>query len=158
MPMQLNDEQRKRVADSHRLIGGFMRLHKLEDQLYGACAEGLCKAALSFDPAKSAWSSWAYLKMWGEVSQEIRRKYRQPLTCPLEAWAGTGGSMDVTIPESEEIIRSLIAQLGPVEQDVLYLILAGKKQVEIAQLTGVSQPHVSRLKKRIGQKYKELMK
>lgn len=158
MPMQLNDEQRKRVSDSHGLIGGFMRLHKLEDQFYGACAEGLCKAALSFDPSKSAWSTWAYLNMHSEVRHEMRNKYKQPPSCSLEAWSGTGASLDVTMPESEEIIRSLIAQLCPLEQDVLHLILAGKKQAEIAKITGISQPHVSRLKKKIGQKCKELMK
>ena len=58
MSIQLNDEQRKLVADNHNLIYQYLIDNNLpQDEYYDIAAIGLCKAALKYDTAKGACST-----------------------------------------------------------------------------------------------------
>lgn len=157
MTLRLTDEQRALVTSSYPMVYSFLRHHHLPSDYIGACEEGLCKAALTFDRSLGVWSSWAYLKMLGEVRLEMRHEYKQLGGCTLESWADAGEHLDVSVPEVSDVIERLAAELEPREKQILHLSLEDKNQKDIAKVMGISQPHVSRLKKRIGQICKEMM-
>lgn len=79
----LTEEQRQLVADNHKLIFGYAKMHNLQiddinriqynytsnEDWYGTLATALCYAALTWDKTKGSFSSWAYLNMDGEVKR-----------------------------------------------------------------------------------------
>ncbi len=81
-PFRLTDEQSKLVGDNYGLAiaaaehfsGLYQRMSR--DDLISACAEGLCRAASTYDAGKSAFSTYA----WEWMRHSVRKE-----------WADLGG-------------------------------------------------------------------
>jgi RNA polymerase sigma factor (sigma-70 family) len=81
----LTEEQKARVESSVRLAWWYAHRVKGKREpvlpLYGACCEGLVRAAQTFDPGKAKWSTYAYVWMRHAV-QDLRRGYpRRAMLC-----------------------------------------------------------------------------
>lgn len=71
MSIQLNDEQRKLVADNHNLIYQYLIDNNLpQDEYYDIVAIGLCKAALKYDTSKGAFSTYVYKTVRNIINNE----------------------------------------------------------------------------------------
>lgn len=71
MSIQLNDEQRKLVADNHNLIYQYLIDNNLpQDEYYDIAAIGLCKAALEYDTSKGAFSTYVYRAIKNNISRD----------------------------------------------------------------------------------------
>lgn len=71
MSIQLNDEQRKLVADNHNLIYQYLIDNNLpQDEYYDIAAIGLCKAALKYDTSKGAFSTYVYKAIKNNISRD----------------------------------------------------------------------------------------
>ncbi len=86
---QLNQTQQKLVEDNHNLIYSFMKKNKLSfdsvEDWYGACAEGLCKAALIFNSDKNiAFSTLAYVCMSNEMKSVLEKKSKEEMCLSLD--------------------------------------------------------------------------
>lgn len=157
--MHLSPDQRALAEDNHQLVYGFLQSHHLSvDRYEGACDEGLCKAAMTFNPAKGAFSSWAYMYMLNQVRMEMRSERRQIPTEALEPWMTSGAAKFYdSDPDIHGAIEDVAAQLKPRDQKVLRLLLAGRRQTTIAAEVGCAQTQVSRIKKHIRIMLKEMM-
>lgn len=157
--MPLSPDQRALAEDNHQLVYGFLQSHHLSvDRYEGACDEGLCKAAMTFNPAKGAFSSWAYMYMASQVRMQMRSERRQIPTEALEPWMNTGSAGCFHDgPDIHSIVEDVAARLKPRDQKVLRLLLAGRRQTAIAAEVGCAQTQVSRIKKHIRIMLKEMM-
>ncbi len=110
---QLNQTQQKLVEDNHNLIYSFMNKHKLSlnavEDWYGACAEGLCKAAMIYNPDRNVkFNTLAYVCMNNEIKKVLRKTSKEELCL----------SLDYNISENIKLmdcIRSTRDELGEVE-------------------------------------------
>lgn len=157
--MPLSPEQCALVEKNHQLVYGFLQGRHLSiDRYEGACDEGLCKAAMTFNPAKGSFSSWAYMYMLSQARMEMRSERRQIPTEALEPWMNTGSAGCFHDgPDIHSIVEDVAAQLKPRDRKVLQLLLAGRRQTAIAAEIGCAQTQVSRIKKHISQILKEMM-
>ena len=161
----LTDEQRARVEENHNLIYFFLRKHGYSiADFYGAAAEGLCKAAQSYDADKGAFSSWALQAMRFSVSAECRKQSRKienaaPVLSLDAAYSDQtsatlgeaipGEPSDFSVPEIEEFYASL----SETERTILNAALDKTPQAQTAARVGMNQPQVSRTLKHIREKY-----
>ena len=71
--MKLNDEQRKLVADNHKLIYFYAHKHNVDvDEYYDLLALALCQAAYNYDKTKGAFSTIAIRTMELKMLNEYR--------------------------------------------------------------------------------------
>ncbi len=161
----LTDEQRALVEENHNLIYFFLRKHGYSiNEFYGPAAEGLCKAAQSYEASKGAFSTWALQAMRFSVSAECRKQSRKIETAaPIisldaaysEESAATlgdaipGEPSDFSGPEIEEFYNSLTE----VEKIILCAALNKIPQAQTGARVGMNQPQISRSLKHIREKY-----
>ena len=70
----LTPEQQQLAADNEKLIWFFLKKYARSDpqELYGVAAEGLIRAAATYDPARGKFSTHAMYHMRGAVSFDQR--------------------------------------------------------------------------------------
>lgn len=160
-------EQQILVENNHNLIYSFLNKYNLPiEEYYDVAAIGLCKAAKKFNAEFSKFSTFAYKCMFTTVFQEIRaskapkRNPKQPLVyyqTEVEYKDGIFTILDL-IPASENLEDDVITQityeekksrLDDREKIVLEMLSDGRKQWQIAESIGCSQPHISRIRKKI---------
>lgn len=172
---QLNTEQQALVEDNLRLAGfmaqKFINNSPLElDDLMSLCYVGLCKAAGTFDPTKGfTFSTWAascirfvvlkdsrYYRRHNPDYMYLEDLLHDELTPWEQVLSNNQRSIDDVVAD-RVLIQQLSQVLNDKEKLVLHHMLADPtaQQRQIAKLTGITQPHVSRLMKRIEKKFKQ---
>ena len=76
---QLNKTQQRLVEGNHNLIWSFMNKNHLSENAvedwYGTCAEGLCKAAMIYNPDRNVkFDTLAYVCMKNEMTKILDKK------------------------------------------------------------------------------------
>lgn len=168
----MTDEQKKLVEDNHSLI--YLVINNMglsvEDN-YDIAAIGLCNAAIGYDSKKYNFSTFAYKCIRNEIMKDFVAKKRQKRAldsniisydAPLRLKHDDGDGEEITLleqiksaesVESEAISRIMYAEvvqeLGKTDRKVLKFFEIGLKQREIAEIMGVTQANVSRVKRRV---------
>lgn len=179
MKRELTSEQRDFVTANHNLILSFLHLKNLPiwesdpftgEDWYGTAALGLCKAASIFDPQKKyKFSTLAYHCMHNEVALVYRRlnaqsriptdkEFSYDAECDnndseftlFSMLSGNCDTLDEVITKvlCEQVIESMSAK----EKKVIHLLSKGYGQKEVANIVGISQTYVSRIKTKFKQK------
>lgn len=171
---QLTSAQQNLVAENHNLIYGFARSRNLNlGEYYDILVIGLCKAGLLFDPSRGcAFSTLAYKLMQNEcfiywrntyvglkkIPQNLIISYESPFCDEKDGpkyidlindLFGTY-QIDTTTAELKEFIKSLSKQ----ERLVLHYSIYGYTQLEITHRVGLSQSYISRILRKIREKWK----
>lgn len=171
----LSPEQQKLVEDNMNLV--FLIVHKykfnIEDADLGFIA--LCKAARKFDPTKgykfTSFASRAIINAFFYEYRKGKAQKKQGFLISTDEVVYTEGSEDIHLEEllpsdvdveSNVVIEEFfynynkfIESLKPEYQEILRLWLNNTKQHEIAEQIGKSQAQVSRVVKRLNQKFRE---
>ena len=125
---RMTDEQRKLAEDNHNLIYAFLNRRGMDsDEWYGAAAVGLCHAAITYDPAKYTFATYAYRCMLSEIAHDIttatraKRTPPEPVASldyeyasmsddrPINLMGIVGDDTDFTGPEVDELLERLPA-------------------------------------------------
>lgn len=114
----------------------------------------LVKAVASYDPSRGAWSSWAILRINGDLVDEQRRlcgrSRPNPQVHSLDVLQELDSEFDIPtecILPSRSTIDHLIGALNPRRQDVMRMTYVDELSVAaIARKLGVSESRVSKLK------------
>lgn len=144
-----------------------MNLNILDEDLFATGILGLVKAVNTFDFDKGfAFSTYAAMCIKNEILITFRKK-RIPIAFSLDDNANLGNGEKVPYLEmiacdrkfEEEVIENELflefqKLLTHTEKRTISLYLNGKKQKEIAEILGISQAHVSRILKKLLEKYK----
>lgn len=129
---QLTDKQRKMVEDNHNLIYQFLSEKQLpEDEYYGAVAEALCKASMTYVGVNTLFSTYAFKIMEMEIYNELYiRDYNMEATISLDADLGDDSStLSDTIPSkidieyevcSRETLQNILSLCTERERKILY--------------------------------------
>lgn len=166
----LTEEQKKIAEENHALIPYFIKKFNVSyDEFYDLFAIDYIKCIKIWDKEKAKLPTLLYNAFKNRISMENRRKY-SPGKRPIE----TAVSLNTVIfNETNEItLEELIADNADLEHnfelseavnffmsyDVTKYLMMGYTQKEIGKMLGYSQPGISRLQKKIKQKYeKEFM-
>lgn len=172
---KLTEEQRKFVEDNHNLIYAFAKKNELDlEEYYDILAISLCKAALSFDPDRGfSFSTYAYKSMKNACYMHWRHEYIAKSAIPSTLMI----SYNAPITDeqySKDIIDQLNAIFGAYELDpikiefkeflsglqekekiILCSSLYGYTQDVLASKFGVSQSEISRIRKRLLQRWRD---
>lgn len=144
------------------------KYHLTIDDWYGLAAIGLCKAAKTFVPGKSSFSTYAYKCMFTTVYSE-KRKERQAKTIPDnvivyyqkefdESNGGDACTFLNYIPSKENVEENVLSEmifdeysekLKDRDRRIFELFRDGYKQTEIGKVVGCSQAQVSRVRKKL---------
>lgn len=165
----MTDEQKKLVEENHALIYQVIRDMGLPiEEYYDLGAIGLCKAAIHYKSDKTSFSTFAYTCIKNEIMYDYRtRKYKKRA---MNEWLisyetkvrSKDGAEDLTLFDqlksdvsvenealSHVMYTELIDQLGKTDSKVIPLFRLGLKQREIAEIMGVTQANISRVRRRI---------
>lgn len=172
--MKLTEDQRKLVEENHNLIYDYLWKKNLSiEEYYGLAAIGLCKAAITYDSGKAAFSTYAYMCISNEIGCCLRKYYADKyipdeLIGSLQYIVELGDNGvtledcigDVIDVEEEAIINDTLdkfySRLNDDERLILSLHHAGYKQKEIAKRAEISQAQVSRIINDLRNRYKRL--
>lgn len=151
--MQLTPEQ-KQLAEQHIHLAGYIarqfscRTPLDYDELFSICSEGLCHAAVAYNPLKGQFSTIACIVMKRFVFNQLRSS-RQEI--PYENIGNYSPAVD-TFPSAEVIdmqmaIPHVLRNFKGTQREKAVAITLVRNpdltQVEIANRTGVSQKTVS---------------
>ena len=144
------------------LIYGFLHKYRLPvDKWYDVAAIGYCKAARLFDPARGyRFSTFAYPVMSNAVRQEMKlaKTQKRPKdVISLQTELSDGFTLEQTLVDrkacfeesltscmdTEKVLNRFIGSLRRQEKLILTLFNAGKTQMEIGEILGVSQQQIS---------------
>lgn len=165
--MILTKEQQELVEKNHNLI--YYALNKfsvLEEEYYGICAIGLCKAACTYNSQASRFSTYALSVILNEIRMGKRQERKQAKLNQVsmdEEWTNTKGD-SVTLHEIlstkmdvvDEIISFKLSDiLTPDEMKILKYLYMDYKQREIGEMLGTCQSVVSRKIKSIKNKLRK---
>lgn len=132
------------------------------DDLVATGVLALCKAARVYVPERGKFSTLAVLHIKNEMLHLLQKARRRPRTVPIvvpwehdESDDGHNESvwLRCEVDLSDVEWRDFVRRLTEREQTLLALALAGYTQEEIARRLGISQPHVSRLLKRVERRW-----
>lgn len=175
----LNLQQQNIVQQNHQLI--YHALHKTVyrsselDDYYGYAAEGLCKAAKTYNSDKGAFSTYAVHLMQNEIRMEARREKRrtndnnlwslEQMECEdpvderdclseIEEMYDFGWIFDDDEKKRKKmiftyIIRKIEHIVSQREREMLKMLIDGKTQTEIGQAFQITQSQVSRNVKKL---------
>lgn len=180
----LNDEQRKFVEENYNMVYSCMfKMGFTEDQVeeyHGAAAIGLCRAAMTYDPAKSKFSTYAYRCIRNAIFVEMRRgvsidKKQKTLRLDDKAISSNDKyTLQETLPAiDQDLIRveedrfkdssiykaynKVIQKYDPKRQDMINLHIAGMTFEQIAKRYGVSRQRVGQVWIKFRKKIEEEM-
>lgn len=170
----MTEEAKKLVEDNHNLIYSFINKYNLSiEEHYDLAALGLCRAAMSYDSDKSAFSSYAYTAMFRYVFSEIRnqkaeKRIPENMIRHYQAERYTDKDQTVmlmnVIPAKENfadevlskiIIDEYMSKLKNRDRKAIILLIKGYKQQEISPIVGCEQPQISRIKRKFIKYLKE---
>lgn len=144
------------------------KYHLSVDDYYDLAAIGLCKATITFNNTKSAFSTYAYQCMYTSVMMELRKK-TQAKTIPeykilyyqaeIENNDGDTVSFINFIPSKDNVEDNVLSEvmfdefakrLKKEKHKLIFeLFREGYNQRQIGKIVGCSQPQVSRIKKKL---------
>ena len=144
-----------------------MNLNILDEDLFATGILGLVKAVNTFDFDKGfAFSTYAAMCIKNEILMTLRKK-RVSIAFSLDDNANLGNGEKVPYLEmiacdrkfEEEVIANRLfsefqKSLSSREKRIIELYLNEKTQREIAEISGISQANVSRILKKLLEKYK----
>lgn len=158
----LNDKLNYHIARKYLNSG-----EDVED-LAGIARIGMIKAIKSFDPSNGVkFSTYATRCMTNEILMYFRKEKKHKSNISIEqplSYDGEGNEMKLEdlldsgddilgeIVEREEIIRlrQAIEQLGGRDRVIIEeMYFKGKTQKQVSELLGLSQPHISRIEKKL---------
>ena len=158
----LNDKLNYHIARKYLNSG-----EDVED-LAGIARIGMIKAIKSFDPSNGVkFSTYATRCMTNEILMYFRKEKKHKSNISIEqplSYDGEGNEMKLEdlldsgddilgeIVEREEIIRlrQAIEQLGGRDRVIIEeMYFKGKTQKQVSELLGLSQSHISRIKKKL---------
>lgn len=167
----LTEEQKKTVSENHNLIYGIASKMNLSiDEYYDILAIGLCKAAMSFDETRGAFSTFAYCCMRNEVYEYQRKLYRKTEiprnqivyydVAIEDDGTGNKSSMFENIPDSDMhesvmydiMSEELIERLSDNERHIVNMLLDGSKHEDIANVMDCTRQNITRQVKMIRDK------
>lgn len=168
MNKTMTRQQRKLVEDNHSLIYYMLRqMQESIDEYYDLAAIALCKAAVSWQAEKGAFTSYACQCIKNEILRDYRAKMMQKrqlneYLISYDAPVLTQDGDEISLLEQIRSLESvenealshvmyteLIDQLGKADSKMLKFFERGLKQREIAEIMGVTQANVSRVKRRV---------
>ena len=158
MSIQLNDEQRKLVADNHNLIYQYLIDNNLpQDEYYDIAAIGLCKAALKYDTSKGAFSTYVYRAIRNNISKEkVTEKRHTVNAMSYNVTASVHG--EETDVENENVTKTFfkwfIEYMSLRELQIMYCKSKNMTDREIGKVYHVSHAAISRVWRRIKNAYK----
>lgn len=142
-----------------------LNLNTQDDDLYSIGLIGVVKAVNTFNPNKGfTFSAYATQIIRNEILATFRKKRIIPvfsLDEPYQLENRDLVNLSETIADSrmfeEEVIadmqmKKVLLDLNDREKKIISLSMDGKKQREIADICGISQPYVSRIIKSIHKK------
>lgn len=174
--VKLSNEQAKLVEDNHNLIYSFLLSNgfSMEDY-YDIAAIALCETALNYDPSKGSFSTYAYHNMLMRVLNEKRKNSAQCRIpeCNIFSYdkeISEAGEHELTFLDvladscnvEAEVITNIAFRkyLSGLNKDrdkrILIMLRDGYKQTEICKVVGCSQPHVSRIRNKMYDYFKNL--
>lgn len=170
----MTEEQKRLVEENHKLIYDYLWKKNLSiEEYYDLAAIGLCKAAITYDGNKAAFSTYAYRCMANEIGCHFRKYYADrhipdELIGSLQHIVELGDN-DVTVEdrigdvidvEEEAILNDALDKfyyrLTDRERLILSLHRSGYKQKEISKRVGIKQPQVSRIIDKLRNRYRRL--
>ena len=170
MSIQLNDEQRKLVADNHNLIYQYLIDNNLpQDEYYDIAAIGLCKAALKYDASKGAFSTYAYRAIKNNISRDkVTEKRHTVNAMSYNVTASVHGEetdveyietfLSNTDVENENVTKTFfkwfIEYMSLRELQIMYCKSKNMTDREIGKVYHVSHAAISRVCRRIKNAYK----
>lgn len=144
------------------------KYHLTIDDYYDLAAIGLCKAAITFNDTKSAFSTYAYKCMYTSVMMDLRKK-TQAKTIPehqilyyqaeVENNDGDTAMLINYIPSKDNVEDNVLSEVlfdefakklkKEKHRLIFELFREGYNQRQIGKMVGCSQPQVSRIKKKL---------
>lgn len=169
---KLTIEESQLVEQNHNLIYSFMQKYNLQcDDWYGLISIGLIKAAMNFKPGNTAFSTYAYRCMYGEMRNElvhINRYFPEMLSLNYEFDNGKDGtySLGDAIPDTNFDIErhyELTELRGFFDEnikddsfkEVLELLSDGIPKTEIIEKTGISRYRIDKYLDNLRKSYLE---
>ncbi len=173
----LTTEQQALVSDNIKLV--YYTVNKLpdselkaryKDDLTSEGMLGLIKAAMSFDPAKSKFATYATRCILNEIFMFIRKLNKGGPTVSLSTVVGqSDDGREVTIGDmiadnnsstdefdreedariKQQLLSEFLSKRKPRDREVFELMKKGLKQREVANELGLSQSYISRIFKRL---------
>lgn len=166
--MRLTPEQQEVVKQNHNLIYFYLHKNNLSiEDYYDLAAIGLCKASLTYEEHKGAFSTYALICIRNEIGIERRKFlashrqiYKNILSLDKEVENNKENTFtladiipykdnDFTAFELRQDLQELLKD-NPVELEILKMYYLGFTQTEISKQVNISQSYISRLIKRIG--------
>lgn len=173
----LTPEQQKLVEQNHGLIIAYaVQLQLPVDEVYGALAMGLCKAATIFKPELGyKFSTIAYKCMRSELALEHRAYYRHNIPQD-QMWSidsmrsDDGRCSDVSYLDyiddpalisrfdySSVELRDFYQMLNPIERDIATRLQATQSAKDVAQQIDRSQQYVSWVRHKLKKKWHQYL-
>lgn len=158
-------EQAKLVEDNHNLIYHILnKMHLPESDYYDVAAIALCKAAMSYEPERGAFSTcackyieWALIAQLHTEDRKIRRNEKDVLhynailcedTEFLEMFADKGVDPEDAAINSV-LVGQLLSELKPKEKKIVLMLANGYKWRDVRMALGISNSAVGQTLKRI---------
>ncbi len=161
----MTDEQCRMVESNHNLIYHILnKMHLPENDYYDVAAIALCKAAMSYEPERGAFSTcackyieWALIAQLRTEDRKIRRNEKDVLhynaimrddTEYLEMFADKGvDPEDASI--TSVLAGQLLSELKPREKQIVIMLANGHMWREVCGTLGISNSAVGQTLKRI---------
>ena len=176
MHKPLTKEQSRFVADNHNLIYSLLYSMKLNiDEWYDVAAIGLCKAGATYEEESSKFSTWAFFIMKREILFEKRklsasRREGEKSLVYYEALMnesqGNGNFLSCLPDERVDVEKEAIINVvyddfkSTLKKDrdvkVIEMLTDGMTQSQIAKELKISQPQVSRIRKKLMIEFQDL--
>lgn len=155
---KLTKEQQKLVEDNIKLIYFCLKKYDRnpnDDDWYGAAAEGLCRAAMWYEPDKGEFSSYATKCIFRSMSKEYANSKKQVETvseAALEYIATPENHANDY--EAREIFNSLLREETKKNQYIIQeIVINGVSQNDVAKKLGVSRQRVNNIYHKFREKY-----
>lgn len=165
----MTDKQKKLAEENHNLIYACLKKYNLPvDEFYDIAAIGLCKAAILFNEEKGySFSTLACHIINNELKMCFRKNVQKsaiPFDCLLY-YQDTVSDVDGHIKEildfmpdnvnveseviTNIVIEELAGKLSERDRLVFDMLMLGYRQIDICSVVGLSQPQISRIKRKI---------
>lgn len=135
-----------------------------DEDIYQEALVGLWKACQAYNKNKSKLLSFASTCIRNEILMELRRRAKtmQFEALRLEDSISTEEELQLSeilpdptaqVEKSEVFVKEFLNQLAARDKHIVFLLIQGLNQTEIAKLLGISQSYCSRCITRIGKDY-----
>jgi len=153
--MKLTDKERQIVADNHKLIFWYMNKYLSnnidESEYYDLLAIELCHTVQKYDKSKGSLANYYKLRANGIICKEFRKTQAIKRT---HIKVSLLDNVHVTEDESLTQLETYEWMDGE-HNEILTLKADGYSQTEIGEMLGVSQSFVSKVIKKVKEKYME---